>query len=757
MSSTFYLQTPAANWHDALPSGNGQLGACVYGGVHRERICLNHETLWTGTHTPDLPDVSERLPELRGLLDAGKLEEANELYRKALTEHGYDARIGRYQPAADLCCEQSVHSGFRDYRRSLDMATGVVTVSWRDANHRLARRLFVSRAADFIVWELTAEAAFDLTLTLEPHDLNDCHGGPTAEISTTFEAHADETRLHLRGTFPGDIFYRVESRVQCDGQQSTVDGAIQITGAKQVLVVTRITVQDDTPVPFPDESLAFTDLLARHEPLHRGLFEDTQLRLAPVDSQSNEQLLLDAYSGHLPVSLAQRMADYGRYLLISSSRPHGLPSHLQGVWNGDYYPAWCCIYMLNENLQMNYWQALPGGLSDMLLAVFDYYETYLEDYRTNARNLFGCRGIAVPSVTTPGSGLAKNTSSHIICWTAAAGWLAQHYYDYFAYTQDLDFLRDRAVPFMREILDFYEDFLIEGPDGYWVSTPSTSPENQPNPGASAGQGKHISINATMDIAVARELCTNLKSASDLLGDAETATRCDAILQQLPPYQLNEDGAVREWMHPAFLDNYNHRHQSHLYPVFPGFEVTAESDPALYKAFRLAVEKRLVVGLQDQTGWSLSHMANIFARLGEAERAHECLALLAQNCTGVNLFTYHNDYRNMGITMQLQHGRRPAFQIDANMGFTAAVYEMLVRSEPGHIHLLPACPASWESGELRNLHCRGGIRLDLTWSAERIQVSLHAPAPRDVSLHFPDGSSKACTVSADPLTISNVRE
>jgi len=248
-------------------------------------------------------------------------------------------------------------------------------------------------------------------------------------------------------------------------------------------------------------------------------------------------------------------------------------------------------------------------------------------------------------------------------WTAAAGWLGQHFYDYFLFTGDQNFLRNRAVPWLRDVALFYEDFLFEGKDGKLVFSPSMSPENTPS-----GEGMGLTtINATMDIAVCREVLVNLCSSCKLLEIYPAdVKRWKGMLAKLPDYAVNEDGAIREWLHPDFTDNYHHRHQSHIYPVFPGFEISEENNPEIFEACRIAVEKRLVIGLDSQTGWSMAHMANIYARLGMGDRALECLEILSRSSLGPNLFTYHNDWRHMGLSLVC--GNNPPFQIDANMGW-----------------------------------------------------------------------------------------
>jgi alpha-L-fucosidase 2 len=387
---------------------------------------------------------------------------------------------------------------------------------------------------------------------------------------------------------------------------------------------------------------------------------------------------------------------------------------------------------------MIYWQALSGNMPELLLAMFDYYDRSLEDFRTNARHLYGCRGIYICAVSAPGTGLLQDLQPHILHWTGAAGWLAQHYYDYYLFTRDEAFLRERALPFLRETALFYDDFFVIGPDGYFMSLPSQSPENTPGNWLKPGQldGIKTVINATLDFAIAKEVLTHLIEGAMLTGQyAGDIERWRAMLVRIPPYQINEDGAVKEWMHPFFNDNYYHRHQSHLYPVFPGLEVTEESDAALLKAFDTAVKKRLVIGLKEQTSWSLAHMANIYARLGEGDFALECLDILSRGSLMNNFFTVHNDWRQMGLNLDLNWA---PFQIDANMGWSAAVQEMLLFSKPGLIKLLPGLPSKWSSGSVKGLLCRGGVEIDQAWDmqAGRMTATLRAKVTQQVQIKSP---------------------
>ncbi|MFD3768521.1 MULTISPECIES: glycosyl hydrolase family 95 catalytic domain-containing protein [Paenibacillus] len=388
---------------------------------------------------------------------------------------------------------------------------------------------------------------------------------------------------------------------------------------------------------------------------------------------------------------------------------------------------------------MMYWQALSGNMPGLMLAVFDYMDSLMDDFRMNARLLYGCRGIYIPAPTAPDSGLLKHLQPHIVHWTGGAGWVSQLYYDYYLHTGDIAFLRERAIPFMREAAWFYRDFFILGENGFFVSSPSNSPENTPgNYWKGPGHSMGTTVNATMDFAIAKELMRNLADGLRAIGESEEEeNQWRAMLERIPPYQINEDGAVREWMHPDYDDNYHHRHQSHAYPVFPGIEVTRQNDPALFDSFVQAIRKRLVIGLKEQSGWSLAHMANNYARMGEGDLALECLDILGRSCVMNNLMTLHNDWRGMGIGVDMDWA---PVQLDANMGWTAAVQEMLLFSVPGELYLLPALPTRWIRGSVGPLLARGGVQCELSWDREEqmVDVTLRTCSGRQaVRLILPD--------------------
>ncbi len=721
-----WMESAAFDWRDASPLGNGSLGAMQFGGLAHERILFNHERYFVGAVSPDLPESSHLLAEVRRLLDAGDFGTANDVYRRAWRELGYIADSAHYLPGPVLNIRREIPGAFRGYRRWLDFSKGVAGVDWELDGRHYQRTAFVSSADNCVVFNPCEEggAPPEMTLWFTPQDL--------AEAID----HTDRQQpLNIRQTTtfgPGWIASRFDGpeEASCtvvahwgDLASSRVGGhSVRVTPKSGCRIVATMLIAP-TPEQLKAETdrlaalVTRTDLQARHEAIHSERYGRCVLDLDVDGSDlSNDELLMKAYRGDVPDALLARLANFGRHLLISSATKGTLPPNLQGIWNGNYLPPWWCTFFFNENLQMAIWPALPGGLPECVEGVFDLLEERMDDFRTNAKNMFACRGILPPLYMSPECGLKKNLQAHVQFWTGSGAWLAQIYFDYWLHTGDREFLAKRAIPFMREVAWFYEDFLVEGKDGLLHNYPGNSPENHPLGHVTAkGHPARICVDATMDFALVREVLGNLIEAVRLVegGDSEDTKRWQGMLQKLPPYRINEDGAIAEWVDARQKDNYHHRHLSHLYPLFPGFEITPDNTE-LFEACRVAVEKRLVVGLADQTGWSLSHMAHIYSRLGKPGRALQSLQLLCRSVVGVNLFTAHNDLRDMGITMDYRKGPRPLVQTEANNGITSAVYEMLALSTPGTLRLLPALPWSWRHGSLKGMRLRGGGILDLEW-------------------------------------------
>ena len=749
---------PASGWNDSTPVGNGIIGASVYGCVYDERILINHEELFNYSRTDEIPDVSDCLAKVRALMDEKKYSEAETYYTKALNEKGYNLAKGKFFPAFDIRMIFGTIGAPMNYLRELDMQRGVCTVSYEDNGDKCVRRIFASMTDRLVLINIKKEKPFNMIFALERHDLADCVGYVPPD---KFGSFSRDGYVYSRCKTEGKLDYSGIIKVlYTDGEMSCIekarkrkidmegalvlDNSIKITGASEVTLAFNIVPEAEDFDKMREDvdkfTMSFDQALKVHSDKFSSLFLKTSFELCEgEDNASNEELLMRSYSGKVDNRMMQKMADYGRYLLISSSYGCNCPANLQGVWNGAYSPAWACTYFNNENIQMAYWQAYAGGLADTVMPLFNLYDKFKDHYRENASHLFGCKGILLPLFMDNRSGRKDNLQPHVLYWTGSSAWISAIYYDYYQYTLDKKFLLERAYPFMKESAEFYEDFLVYGKDGKLMSYPSDSPENRPN-GDFEGAGElSVSINATMDIALVRELLTNLVSVCEtFLIDSEKCLKWKAMLRDLPEYEINEDGAIKEWLHPDFKDNYQHRHQSHIYPLFPGFEINEQDNKELYDAAKVAVEKRLCIGLKDQSGWSLAHMANIFARLGNGNKAKECLDLLVRFCTGDNLYTYHNDWRNMGVTLKYIHGGHAPFQIDANMGYTAAVYEMLMYSDLDKIKLLPALPDEWRQGRINNLRTRGGLGVSIEWSEHTLSVCITADFDKDINIGAPCG-------------------
>ena len=756
------MTKPSERWQDALPAGNGQVGALVYGSVNAERILFNHNELWYGGRIDDVPDMSGELDVVRKLMLEGKYVEANGYYSAKIKKAGFKGSNARYHPAFDMLITTDKETKVEDYARTVNFETGEIEVAWSAGDTRFSRKLFVSIPDDVSVMSITANKSGVVNgrVTLDIHDLKDAldRRGKIYKPRFTYKTIVDGDFIEFRADgSDGGEFGGVLRVLNTNGKVNVSDGVIHFSGADEVVLMVGFFANEAaaTAVPRLKEQLAalpgsYDELFSRHAALHRAKFNAMELTLNLNSDTPNEQLLQDVHENPASTELIQKLFDNGRYLLVSGSRGNSIPMGLQGIWNGDYLPAWNGLYGINENLQMAYWQALPGNLKDSMMAFYDYFDAHLEDFRYNAKQLWGCRGIFIPPFMSPESGRLRHTAPHVIHWTDAAGWLASFYYDYYLFTGDEEFLRTRAVPFMKEVALFYEDYIVKGEDGKNMLFPSQSPENVPS--NMMRNRVKVQMNSTIAFAISKEVFNNLIAACELLDvERDGVKRWKQMLADMPDYQVNKDGAICEWMHPDFQDNYEHRHQSHIYPVFPGTEVTEESNPEIYEACRVAIEKRLVIGLQSQTGWSMAHMTNVYARLGDGKRAMDALNILTSNFVGKNLFTYHDGLRGLGVKTRTV----APFQIDANCGLAAAVMEMLCGSTSDMLRILPALPTAWSTGEFDGMLTRAGARASARWDMEKKTIELTLTAVRDnaFDLKFPGEVAKLTASRPEAVSVS----
>jgi hypothetical protein len=724
----FVSEQPGQTWEQALISGNGRYGAMVLGQPGDEVIVLNHARLFMPLNPP-LPPVNTggHLAEIRQRMAAGEYQKAADYVVELSHQEGWGGKrwTDPFIPAFDLQVKMPTQGAVRDYARSVDFSTGVAAVAWRDDRGGFQRRLFVSRPDDVVVLSITGPAGscVDCRLQLAQRPTEGQGGwGP----EQAFNAGIKDVALHAEGqwltyhstfrrTWPGspqgyDGVARVVAR---GGSTYTEADQIVVQDATEVLVLLRIGLLADANqpcIPVLKKGLSairadFDGLLRRHAKVHGEVFNRMRLDLdgGPDRLLTSEELIAKSAVGSLSRALVEKEFDACRYAILSSSGD--LFPNLQGIWNGAWGPPWSSDFTQNGNVQTAIAADLSANLAECLEPYFRYLESQMADYRRNARLLYGCRGIHVPSRTSS-HGLNNHFDETwpMTFWTAGAGWAAHFYYDYYLYTGDKGFLRRRALPFMKEAAAFYEDFLIEGPDGRLLFSPSYSPEN--NPGNSESQA---CINATMDIAVARELLANcIAACQQLKTDPERVSRWKTMLAKMPDYQINADGAVKEWSTPLLEDHYEHRHASHLYGLFYGLPDDVAADPRLCQAFSRAIEKRMEFRRKEPSGemaFGVVQLGQAAASLRRAETCYELVDWLA------NLY--------WRPSMTTTHNRQSLFNVDICGGMPDVICRMLMDSRPGQIDLLPSLPAAWPTGSIKGLRARGGFEVDIAWKDGRL--------------------------------------
>jgi len=696
-------------WEEAMVTGNGRQGALCYGSPDRVRITLSHERLFLPANDPlDPPATAGILPELRALLSAGRYRAAAERVASfAVAEHlGYagtrptDPFVG----AATLTFTPRRAADAKEYRRSVDLETGVVTQRWWTAAGEAVVEVFVSRPADAVVVRLLGQP--DGMWELRPID-----GTPPRPVA--FDQRATVDGLWLGAQFPGAPGgYEVTVRLVTDGVPTVDGGGVTVVGASTTVLLAR-TVVSVGGAASPDLAALPADidrLLAEHAAVHGDLLGRVRLDLGG-DPARRVAETEDLLAGPGDAAVVERLFDAGRYAIVSSTGD--LPPNLQGVWSGTYEPAWSGDYTLDGNLQAAVAALLPTRTPELMLPVFDLLDGWRDDFRRNARRLYGADGILVP-VHGSTHGL-HNHFGPVWCltfWTAGAAWLARLYYDHWRYTGDGAFLAERAIPFMREAAAFYRDFL--GNAASFV--PSYSPENTPR-----NSDSQAAVDATMDIAAVADLLRNLLAVA---ADDPEAAGWRAMLDRLPAYRVTAGGDLAEWIHPDLADNHAHRHTSQLYPLWYEPDPAFSADPELGKAAARTIERRLswwsTAG--DEMAFGLVQLGLAAAQLGLADAAYEALTRLV---------------RYWRPSLVSRHNVGAIFNVDICGGLPALVLAMLVRSTGDRVDLLPALPAAWPTGEISGVATRAGVLVErLAWTPEATEADLVPQRDTEVtvSLH-----------------------
>ena len=773
---SLWYAAPAKNWNEALPIGNGRLGAMVFGDPVKERLQLNEESLWAGRPVEAWPvDFPKHLEEVRKLVFAGRYEEAYQYGLKHLTATPTSFRS--YEPLGDIWLDfgpgESGKSVPDAYRRELDLQSGVARVTWKRGEATITREVIASAVDDVIAVRVVTDKPGTLGFTVAMSRHKDAKATANHKGTIHFDGQIVDIEKkdggyddNAGGSGPGGAHMRFAGRLHArakDGRITAEGESLRITGATEVLLVFSAATDYNLALLNFDPSLDpaamaesivakaitkdWSAILAAHVAEHQAMFDRVNLNLGgdqAKDKMPTDVRLNAVKQGVDDPGLIALHFQYGRYLLMGSSRrPGRLPANLQGIWSESKWAAWEADYHLNINLQMNYWPARTAQLAETAEPLLDWMEFLSRKGRESAKRYYNSDGWLSYHATNPFGRITPSASTLFSQFNngtldpLCGAWMTTEMFDHFQFTGDRKFL-ERLWPLLEGASEFVLDTLVPAPDGTLVICPSTSPENE-YIDPKTNDNLRITYGSTYHMSIVRALFDATERAAAILGTgAEMRKRIAAVREKLPAIRLGPDGRVLEWIEPYAEAEPGHRHISHAIGLYPFDLITREGTPDLFAGVRKVIDYRLAKGGAG-TGWSRAWVINFFARFGEGDEAHEHYLELLRQSTLPNLFDVC-----------------PPFQIDGNFGATSGLAEMLVQSherpsggKPEEqefiVHLLPALPKAWPSGSVSGLTARGGLVVDIEWKEGRVTKSrIQSSDGRTVNVRMGNKVSKVKT-------------